>query len=261
MKYKGPHTCVITTSSSDGSGSSGDTNFMLKDLAGKDGSSNLEEIYLKNRYKAGNLGMGTRPMISTEAGIATDEILYPLKPLISRAPDLRAKLAKPLCVKSDLAMETLLEAVELNNEITVESVIKGSHVDYDDLKAQTRAYNELFDKAKEIADSEQAKVCINYQGKKVCDNLGDIEKFFIKKTKGETLDPKLVEIANLLGQTSDYQNYLKAKAKSGPMLSELEKRSQEISKSERKLYDSIYRRTSEKFEKQGKPNPCKDFKI
>gem|GEM_PF-3933674 len=260
MKNKSDKTCIIANAPPDKVGAVGDTIELMKWL-GASGSKNLEEAYLQTRERLDEKAIGTMPMISTAAGAATDEMMYPLKPSVTRKEDLPYFLTRPLCTRTELAMETLQESI--NDNSAIGSAIYGDKVklDYDALKAKTMAYDEEFAETKDVVLLAAKQVCTTVKGQQVCMRMGNLEKLLLKKDELAKSSPESLAVVEELVKSEDYKAYAAISKKWQPKLDSLGQKALEISESERVLYNRVYKKLSEDPKFKNAPNPCRDFKI
>ena len=168
MKYRSPNTCLITTAQPDKVSFGVDARILLsarKNL----GKTNLEELYLETREKTDsaeirdNRAQPSQPMISTNAGIAADEMLSPLKKAIVHDEDRETIYRKSVCE------DPALTAMKLDKSFRdVEVTIAGSFYDSQEkalplLKEKIEEFNNLqneflADKSIKRSESETKKM-------------------------------------------------------------------------------------------------------
>jgi hypothetical protein len=168
MKYRSPNTCLITTAQPD-KVSFGIDSRLLVSARKNLGNTNLEELYLEAREKTDtveirmNRAQPSQPMISTNAGIAADEMLSPLKNVIIHDVDREAIYNKSLCENPALA------AMKLNKNFSdVEVMVSGFFYDSEEkalplLKEKIEEFNNLqneflADKSVKRSESETKKM-------------------------------------------------------------------------------------------------------
>lgn len=261
LKYKTKNTCIISNAPHDKVGVTQDTANILKDLASDRSGTNLEEVYLRNRVGNAGKNYATMPMISTAAGTAVDEMLYPLKSSITRKYDLPYFLTRPVCTNTELAMSTLQEHIGENADIGSAIFGDESKLSYSKLKEKTIAYDKQFAEAKDVVLLANSNSCADIKGQRVCMTLGAIDNFMRKRGEFATSSPESAKVFGELAKSADYKQYSVVRKAWDSQLVALEEKSFEISKSERHLYDQLYKKMSEDPKIKSAPNPCRDFKL
>lgn len=272
MKYMTPNTCLITIAQPDKVGFESDlTGFSKLVSADKPvGASNLEELYLNTRLensKFATNGVVSQPMISTQAGVAIDEMLYPLKRGLFHKIDLVPALDQPVCVNTELAMTSLQENMKDMTIVTKGFWIDGSDEAYPLLKEKMDEYNKLY---RQVDDYQMAKskVACNYDGepssptflrKNFCLGVADLEPGF----PGSDLEKdgtrhSFAQLRVDLRKTKEYQEYRRLKNLHQVTINRMLDLSRQIAELERQVYDQAYKKASKEFKG---PNPCRDFKI
>lgn len=282
QKLKSDSVCIISASQADKVGFQTDSISLTKYLVENKDRTNLEDLYVKSRWKT-NIDFdhlwSSQPMISTAAGRMTDKILLPLRARIISQFDEKADFDKRICLSSSFGLNNLKTTVQnfLSEINTIEQ--KRLEKKFQDVLLDLKNNIELYDQLRNEKSSQLLKntkiICpmrSKSGTKRPCydvffiNRLVDQSNNAIKKCGKHKNSQICIDAAALLESFKPYLNSLeykkyfvfkKAYEKEHPNGINLEEVSEKIAKHERFLYDQLYKYYSE----VPGPNPCRDFKL
>jgi hypothetical protein len=276
MKYRTPNTCIITASKPDRIGFYGDVGDLSG--AGKNDLTNLESWYLSLRPQYA--GVLSQPMISTEAGIQTDELLSPLKSTIIDDSERSQALSKPICTNSisslsnlEKEIKSLQSTAQVDRQWASQSVgrLRYSIEKYNSAQVKVQAYILAKNKTSCVVAPFMEGAIVN-TSEHICANQQQIEWIAAnfhkpgenrQSRKGHLTGSKqLADPARsyFIDQTNteDYKNFQRLKKENQEAIAELNSYSSEIATLERDIYEKAYKKASAE---SAAPNPCRDFKL
>jgi hypothetical protein len=275
MKYRTPHTCIVTSAQPDKVGFAGDP---INLAALSPGLDDLESLYLLQRSLYP--GLRSQPMISTEAGIRVDEMLSPLKSSIIHEHDRDVILAQPTCktptsslVNLEKEINTLKASTRETPEWAAETIkdLRDLIEKFNSTKLKLQAYNIAKNKETCVDTTfmEGAKVNTDYEKCLTQEDIEWVAANYYKpgesrqSRKGLTTGTK--QLADPIRsqfidqQNSDnYKNFQRLKKENQEAIHEIDIYSAMIGALERDIYNKAYKKASEESKA---PNPCRDFKL
>lgn len=276
IDFESTNVCVISASKKDRVGFYLDGYNLIRNIEKSNGNSNLEEIFLKSRFESKNDFSPAQPVISTAVGKYVDGILQPTHNVIGDHDSAKKIVNSEICKNFSANYNKMTESIYMHDEILRELQEKdtgNSKKEIDLIKKYSQEYQMYYDKAAPVFLESKKTFCYTSSAKKsksFCFKNSDIPDAFDAIQSGlksckvkysadcDYFDPKDFDGIKKYMNSSDYKKYLQLEKSNEQNFKKMEAISDKISRTERKIYDKLYRGVSKKA---GGTNACRDFKL